>query len=130
MESSQAPNAHEGLMEITDDHLIKFLVFFAVLWFKTFSFLKAGRALLAAICLWFRSYQKRPRRIFLDPPDKLRPLDDPASLVTIARGIFTGFTFFKVHPFVQRVIKEMEAEANILLSFYLLAIHPKEEPCG
>jgi hypothetical protein len=130
MEKTQSPNTQNGLMKISEDHLIRFLVFFAVLWFRTYRFQKAGRALLAASSLRLRTFSKSPRRIFLDPPDKLRPLEDAASLVTFARDIFTGLTFFKVHPFVRRVIEEMEAEANTLLSFYLLSVHPKEEPCG
>ena len=130
MKKPQSPNAQKGVMEITDEHLIKFLVFFAVLWFRTYRFQKAGRALLAATSLRLRSFLKGPRRIFLDPLGELRPLEDAASLVTIARSIFTGMTFFKSHPFVRRVIKEMEADANTLLSFYLLSVHPKEESCG
>jgi hypothetical protein len=130
MERFQSPNAQKGVMEITDKHLINSLVFFATIWFRTFRYQKASRALLAAICLWLRSSAKGPRRIILDSPDKHRPLENAANLVTIAREVFNGMTYFKVHPFIRRVISEMESEANNLLSFYLLSVHPEEEPCG
>lgn len=130
MERFQSPKTPPGFMEITDDQLIKFPLFFAALWLRTHHYLKAGRALLAAASLRLRYLQKGPRRIFLDPPDALCSPKDALSLVTLARDIFAGMTFFKVHPFVQRVIEEMEAEANALLSFYLLSVHPGEEPCG
>ncbi|RLD08791.1 MAG: hypothetical protein DRI65_01160 [Chloroflexota bacterium] len=130
MERFQSLNAQKGVTEITDDHLVKSLVFFALLWFRTYRFLKAGRALLAASCLWLRTIWKGPRRIFLVSPNKHRPLENAVNLVTIAREVFTGMTYFKVHPFVRSVITEMGSEANTLLSFYLLSVPPKEEPCG
>ena len=130
MEKFQSPNSQKGVMEITDKHLVNFLVFFATIWFRTFRYQKAGRALLAAFCLWLRTLWKGPRKIFLASPDKNRPLENAVNLVTVAREVFAGMTYFKVHPFVERVITDMESEANNLLSFYLLSDHPKEERCG
>lgn len=130
MERFQSPDAQNGVMEITDKHLINFLVFFATIWFRTYRFQKAVRALLAAFCLWLRTIRKGPRRILLASPEKYRPLENAANIVTIARVIFSEMTSFKAHPFVQRVVTEMETEANTLLSFYLLSVHPEEEPCG
>lgn len=130
MERFQSPDAQSGEMEITDKHLVNFLLFFAQLWFRTYRFQKAVRALLAAFCLWLRTIWKGPRRILLAPLAKNRPLENAANIVTIARVIFSGMPSFKAHPFVQRVISEMETEANSLLSFYFLSVHPEEEPCG
>jgi len=130
MERFQSPDAQSGEMEITDKHLVNFLLFFAQLWFRTYRFQKAVRALLAAFCLWLRTIWKGPRRILLASPEKYRPLENAANIVTIARVILSGMTSFKAHPFVQRVVTEMETEANSLLSFYFLSVHLEEEPCG
>lgn len=130
MESSQSPKPITGSVEITEDHLVHFLMFFAELWFRTNQYLKAIRALLAATCMLLRSFWKGSSRVQLQPKDLEQSIRDPLDLVVVARAVFAGMTFFKVHPFVRQVIKEMEAEANTLLSYYLLTIHPKEEPCG
>jgi hypothetical protein len=61
----------------------------------------------------------------------LKPsLRDPMELVVTARAVFASMTYFDVPPFVRKVIKEMEKEADALLTYYLLVIHPEEEPCG
>lgn len=130
MESSQSPKPITGSVEITEDHLVHFLMFFAELWFRTNQYLKAIRALLAVTCMLLRSFWKGSSQVQLQPKDLEQSIRDPLDLVVVARAVFAGMTFFEVHPFVRQVIKEMEAEANTLLSYYLLTIHPKEEPCG
>ena len=130
MENSESPKPITGPVEITDDDLVHFLMFFAALWFRTNHYLKAIRALLAAACLLLRSFWKGSSQVQLQPKDLAQSIRDPLDLVVVAREVFAGMTFFEVHPFVRQVIKEMEAEANTLLSYYLLTIHPKEEPCG
>ena len=77
-----------------------------------------------------RSFWKGSSQVQLQPKDLKQSTRDPLDLVVVARAVFAGMTFFEVHPFVRRVITEMETEANTLLSFYLLSVHPKEEPCG
>lgn len=130
MESSESPNPLTGTVEITDDDLVKFLIFFAGLWFKTNHFWKAGRALLAAIFLRLVSFWKDGNPVLLEEKDPKLSLRDPLDLIVAARVVFAGMTYLEVHPFILKIIKEMEKEANALLTYYLLAIHPEEELCG
>ncbi len=130
MESAQPPNPPCGVVEITEADLVRFLIFFAGLWLKTNQYLKAGRALLAAailrlLALWRREDQIQPQK-----EGWRRSIQDPLDLAAAARVVFAGMTNLDVHPFVLQVLKEMEKEANRLLSSYLLAVYQQEEPCG
>jgi hypothetical protein len=130
MERFQAPNTPGGIVEITDSDLIRFLLFCAGLWFKTNHYLKAGRALLAALSLWLAAVWSREDRVQLQEEALSLSIRDSVGLVIVARDVFASMANFEVHPFTAGVLKEMEKEANGLLSCYLLAVYQQEELCG
>ena len=130
MERPQAPHSHPGKAEISDADLARFLILFAGLWFRSHQYPKAGRALLAAIYLRLISFLQGPTRIELEEKPLNLSLGDSADLVVTARRIFASLTSFDVSPFIRKIINEMSKDANALLTYYLLVIHPEEEPCG
>lgn len=130
MESYQSPKPPCGVVEITNTDLVRFLILFAGLWFRTHQYPKAGRALLAAVCLRLISFLGGARRIELEEKTPNLSLGDPADLVVTTRRIFASMISFDVSPFIRKIINEMSQEAHALLTYYLLVIHPEEESCG
>jgi hypothetical protein len=130
MKSYQSPKPPCGVVEITNTDLARFLILFAGLWLRSRQYLKAGRALLAAVYLRLISFLRGARRIELEEKTPNLSLGDPAVLVVTARWIFANMTSFDVPPFIRRIIIEMSQEANALLTYYLLVICPEEELCG
>ena len=129
-EKFRATKTPDREVEITDADLIRFLIMFAGIWFRTSQFLKAGQALLAAVYLRLALFLRGEMRVRVEEKGLKPSLQDPMDLVVTARSVFTSMTSLDVPPFVRKVIKEMEKEADALLTHYLLVIHSKEEPCG
>ncbi len=130
MESYQSPKPPCGVVEITNTDLARFLILFAGLWFRTYPYPKAGRALLAAIYLRLISFLRGATRIPLEEKIPNLSLGDPADLVVTARWIFASMTSFDVPPFIRKISNERSQEAHALLTYYLLVTCPEEESCG